>query len=103
MKKKCFRTIISLLSFILFYYPTSAQNCYGGYKAEGDKYKVLAESQSDLNKRQANYTLARQQYQIAKNCSYLTNAQRVTLDQLLVYINEKLKVVVRLQPTIKRN
>lgn len=102
MKKKCFRPIASLLLLILFYHPSNAQNCYTSYKNQGDRYKTLAASQTDSYQRQTNYSLAKQQYQIARNCSYLTNAQRVLLDQLLAEVNNKLaspKVIT----TIRRN
>ena len=105
MKNKCHRPIIIMLLFILFYHSSPAQNCYTSYKNQGDNYKRLADgftSPADLNKRQANYSLARQQYQIARNCSYLTNAQRIEIDRLLATMNDKLKAPARVTTIIRR-
>lgn len=103
MKKKCFRTIISLMLLISFNHPTFSQTCYTIYKTQGDNYKIKAESpnQADSYRRQ-NYTLAKQQYQFARNCSYLTNTQRAALDQLLAEVSSKL-VSPKVITTIKRN
>ena len=73
---------------MLFYHFSSAQsslvppNCYATYKNRGDNYKA-----------QKNLPLAVQQYEIARNCNYLTNFQRIQLDSLIGDIKRKLQPV----------
>ena len=102
MRKKLFYAVIPLLLCILVHYKSSAQanlvsNCYTTYKSRGDTYNS-----------QKNYNQALQQYQYAKNCSYLTNAQRIEIDNLIAEMNKRLqgqpsqKQTVTQKVTIKR-
>ena len=89
MKRKSFYAILNLLLCLLFYHFSSAQanlpDCYATYKTQGDSFNL-----------KQNYSLARQQYEIAKNCNYLTNLQRIQIDSLIADINKR-----QPQPKIK--
>ena len=85
MKKKSLYVVIPLLLCIVFHCRSSAQaklvaNCYVTYKSKGDSYS-----------NQKNYNSALQQYQYAKNCSYLTNAQRIEIDKLIADMNKRIQ------------
>ncbi|MBD0352882.1 MAG: hypothetical protein ICV51_18235 [Flavisolibacter sp.] len=82
MRKKSFCGMFALLLCLLMYNKSSAQaslvpNCYMTYKSKGDTYN-----------NQKNYNSALQQYQYAKNCSYLTNVQRVEIDNLIAQMKK---------------
>ncbi|MDQ3842403.1 MAG: hypothetical protein M3342_00100 [Bacteroidota bacterium] len=86
MKNKYLYLLINLLLFMFSFFFSNAQkivtapSCYDTYKSKGDTYK-----------NQNNYNQALQQYQLAKNCNYLTNAQRKEIDDLISQMNKQLQ------------
>ena len=99
MKKRTLYAILNLVLCMLFYHFSSAQissslvpnsNCYATYKSRGDTYQS-----------QKNYNLAAQQYQLAKNCNYLTNAQRKEIDGLIDAMNKKQQQAANQQKPVK--
>lgn len=78
MEKAVYK-IISVTVLTLFLHLWSfgqAANCYATYKTAGDNLKIRKE-----------YGQAKLQYQNAKNCSYLTIAQRREIDSLITDIS----------------
>jgi hypothetical protein len=96
MRKRIFHTIANFLLFLLMHNFAGAQavqNCYANYKKQGDNYKNQGIKN---NNDKASFSSAKQQYLYAKNCSYLTNSQRIEIDSLIKDID------TRLQPAVKK-
>lgn len=78
MKKAVYKiTSVTVLTLFLHLWSFGqAANCYSTYKTTGDNLKLKKQ-----------YGQAKLQYQNAKNCSYLTIAQRREIDSLITDIS----------------